>query len=245
MGRLTIGLDPGKLTDPAAIALCELAERPTARLRRVPVPGRPDRWREEPEPETIWRVRRLERLPLGTRHKDAARRVAEMATNAAERLASERRATDVDEAYVNSEAQSRRWAESEITVYLDSTGVGEAVTEQLADALHASAVRLQPVTFVAGERLTRAGGVLRAGKALLVAKLNALVEHERVELPDTAEAAALVAELEVFERSLSVAGNDQYNARVGQHDDLIMALALACLEDPRASTVSVVRDPWA
>jgi hypothetical protein len=57
------------------------------------------------------------------------------------------------------------------------------------------------------------------------------------------EAAALASELQDFRASISEAGYASFGARVGKHDDLVLALALACwhLVGPWRNRVAVTQ----
>jgi hypothetical protein len=57
-----------------------------------------------------------------------------------------------------------------------------------------------------------------------------LLEQRRIEVADgMPESVTLKAELGSFRTKISAAGNDQYGAwREGEHDDLVLAVALAC-----------------
>jgi hypothetical protein len=60
------------------------------------------------------------------------------------------------------------------------------------------------------------------------------------ELP---EAAALAAELQDFRANMSDAGYASFGARVGKHDDLVLALALACWHLAGRSGMRVSQEP--
>ena len=74
------------------------------------------------------------------------------------------------------------------------------------------------------------------GKAYLVSRLQALLDADRLHLPQTPEATALVEELLDYEIRVDRNGHDRYGAfRVGTHDDLVTALGLAVQLDHEGS----------
>jgi hypothetical protein len=79
----------------------------------------------------------------------------------------------------------------------------------------------------------REHGELRLPKALLVSRLQVLLQSGRIHLPQTQEAAALVDELLAYEIRVDEAAQATFGAfRVGAHDDLATALGLACWGEP-------------
>jgi len=93
----------------------------------------------------------------------------------------------------------------------DSTGAGDAPTEDLASSVeHRQVVNVQFTS---------------QSKPVLIESLGALIEHVRIRLlPEP----ALIAELENYEAKLGETGHTHYAAAPGFHDDLVCALALAC-----------------
>ena len=64
-------------------------------------------------------------------------------------------------------------------------------------------------------------------KGILVSGLDALLGSGKLRFAaELTEASALRDELATFQRSVSAAGRAQYSARVGKHDDLVLAVAL-------------------
>ena len=162
-------------------------------------------WRERASgnPEQHHLVRHLERLPLGTPYPAVAARLAEVAAGVA--------------------ARTGGWP----VLFLDATGVGMPVV----DLVRAAGVgrRAVPVYFTHGDRrAVRAGPEVTLGKGWLVSRLQALLQTERLHLPDTAEARRLAEELLAYEVRVDPDANERYGAfAVGAHDDLVTALGLA------------------
>jgi hypothetical protein len=149
-------------------------------------------------------VRHLERLPLGTSYPAVAERLAAIQQGLQERQAS-------------------------ATWWVDATGVGGPVV----DLLRQAGVYPTPVYLTAGDKAVREHGELRLPKALLVSRLQVLLQSGRIHLPQTQEAAALVDELLAYEIRVDEAAQATFGAfRVGAHDDLATALGLACWGEP-------------
>jgi hypothetical protein len=110
---------------------------------------------------------------------------------------------------------------------VDQTGVGRAVV----DMLRQSACGVIPVTITGGHATTvTADGSYHVPKKELITALQVVLQGRRLQiarsLPD---AATLVRELQQFQLKITAAANEVFGVwREGQHDDLVLALALAC-----------------
>ncbi len=81
---------------------------------------------------------------------------------------------------------------------------------------------------------------IRVGKTHLVSRLQVLLEQRLIALPETAEGRQLAQELQDFEIRVNENANLISGAfRTGAHDDLVVALGLSCLDDPRKQQVGV------
>lgn len=96
-------------------------------------------------------------------------------------------------------------------VMVDSTGKGEPVYEALLDA----GIQADGYQFT------------QASKAALVNNLALMLERRELTLPNPMQAPELIDELEAFEYTITDAGNVRSGAPPGQHDDCVIALALA------------------
>jgi hypothetical protein len=96
-------------------------------------------------------------------------------------------------------------------VRVDSTGAGEPVYE----ALRREGVRAEPYPFTA------------RSKAALIDHLALLLERREIVLPRPELWPEGIDELESFEYSVTESGHVKSSAPAGQHDDCVMALALA------------------
>lgn len=193
---LTIGVDLGQRRDPTAVAILELVDRSPARDGI----------------DVHFECRHLERLKLGTKYPDVARRIAELQTNAiqtARQRAVDRGGNDADV-----------W----MTTWVDATGAVPAL-----DILNEQGINCRPVFFTHGDRRTETGEQVSLGKAWLVNRLQALFHTGRMHLPpDHLEASAMARELADYEIKIDPDANAKYGAfAVGTHDDLVTALGLA------------------
>jgi hypothetical protein len=168
--------------------------------------------------EWAFLTRHLEHLALGTPFRDAAIRTSEVVAGVSGRML----------------AAGDRLERGAIAVNVDATGVGAPIVEMLKERIDPRACTLRAVYFTHGDRLTRREDGLSLGKAYLVSRMQALIQSGRIELPGTSEAEELAEELLDYEIRVDEDANDKYGAfKVGTHDDLVTALGLAVLRDPK------------
>jgi hypothetical protein len=109
---------------------------------------------------------------------------------------------------------------------VDATGVGAPVVDLLVQA------RMSPVavTITAGETVSRDGAAYRVPKRDLVGTMQVLLQSGRLKIADAIpEARLLVKEMLAFRVKITTSAHDTYGAwREGAHDDLVLAVALAC-----------------
>src|SRR5262249_36966000 len=108
---------------------------------------------------------------------------------------------------------------------IDETGVGRAV----GDIFNQHGLNPIKVTITFGEEEGQ-NGVSRftVPKKVLISNLDALMHTGELRIAqDLREAPALETELKDFRRHVSEAGRSTYQAREGQHDDLVLAVAIA------------------
>ncbi|MGZ4846414.1 MAG: phage terminase large subunit family protein [Halobacteriota archaeon] len=155
-------------------------------------------------------VQWLHRFPLRTPYTDIAAEVAHID----------------DQLKVKARIKGKQ---CEITYALDATGVGQGVTELVAQAMPNATIM----------RCYLTGGItpatdwdlreVRIPKGQMVSTLIALFDANRLHLSKRSkEIDAMVTELENFELHLTDEGKDTYGAKIGKHDDLVCALGLAC-----------------
>lgn len=217
-----LGGDLGQANDPTALTVLKRTSVDTGRTkehkRRVStIIGEEyaDSWAHGQQPastvitkvyEHHYAARHLERLPIGTPYPAQVARVKEL---------HDRLKADTHTAPL---------------VVVDQTGVGRPVVDMLR------AVQLKPiaVTITGGDAVSRDGEDYRVPKRDLVGAVQVLLQSERLKIASSLkEAATLTAELLAFKVSISLKGYDSYGNDAGPwrenpHDDLVLAVALAC-----------------
>jgi hypothetical protein len=148
-------------------------------------------------------VRYLERLPLGTPYARVVRRVREIMQH---------------QALVGKAGR----------LVVDATGVGAPVVEMLRAVR--PALRVTAVTITSGEQAHGRGEEWHVPKKDLMAGLQVLLEDGQLKIHRKLhEAAALVRELTDIRLSPRSGGRVGMGADgYGEHDDLALAVALAC-----------------
>jgi hypothetical protein len=115
-------------------------------------------------------------------------------------------------------------ADHECELVIDETGVGRAV----ADLFDVYGLNPTRVTITAGAEQSQSGNGWHVAKQILISTLDARLHTGELKFAaDLLEALALRDELLDFRRKVSVAGRFSFEARVGKHDDLVLAVALA------------------
>jgi hypothetical protein len=110
---------------------------------------------------------------------------------------------------------------------VDQTGVGQAVVDFVAQARLAAT--LERVVITGGRRTSRgASGAWHVPKKILVRCLQAVLTSRRLHVAALPERAALLQELLAFRVKITAAARETFAAgRPGDHDDLVLAVALA------------------
>lgn len=110
-------------------------------------------------------------------------------------------------------------------VLADATGVGRPVVDMMRE----KRIRVIPITITAGSNSVYDGqGGYHVPKRDLIICTQVLLQQKHVlfaeKLP---EVRALTNELLNFQMKVTKSANDVYNAREGEHDDLVLSLAMA------------------
>lgn len=201
-----IGVDLGQAHDYTAVAVLERELRPTGRmLKRYAYGGGSEL---VPELEATYKVRHLERFPLGTAYPLQVERVKEL-THATQRL------------------RLRNGERATVRLVVDQTGVGRPVVDMLKKA---GLRNLTPVTIHGGDQTVRAWPSYRVPKRELVSVLQVLLQTKRLKVAGALELAqTLQREMLAFKVEISKSGHDTYGNdwRQNPHDDLVLAVALA------------------
>ena len=151
----------------------------------------------------------VERLPLGTPYPAVVDRIVEVM---AKLEAINERRRDAGELAFRCE------------LLIDSTGVGGA----LIDLVRERGLKPIAVTLTGGDRVTEhEPNRVSIGKAYMVDQLQLLLQTKRLRLPESAEAHLLATELDDYTGRTHETGHTAWNARSGQHDDLVIALGLS------------------
>jgi hypothetical protein len=118
---------------------------------------------------------------------------------------------------------------------VDATGVGRAVL----DIFYASRIGIPiiAVTITGGNIASCTSGMWHVPKRDLVGALQVMVQNHQIQMPTEKTlplTGVLKAEMMNFKAKINLRGHDSYEAggasdwREGQHDDLVLSLALIC-----------------
>jgi hypothetical protein len=152
--------------------------------------------------ETSVSLRYLERLPLGTSYPDIVARVSKILHSAALK-------------------QGHRH------LVVDATGVGQPVVDLLRREELGSEILPVTITGGASEGLTKGGH--RVPKRDLIVGLQVVLQEGELQIAaGLKEGAAFVREMADMRVQMTNGGRERYGARSGEHDDLVLAVALAC-----------------
>ena len=114
------------------------------------------------------------------------------------------------------------------TLVLDATGCGRPVADMF-QALHPVGVLIVGGLDTEARDWQSGSGYWHVSKIILVSRLQALLHSDQLRIAKhLPEAKLLALELANFRANISEAGYATFGARVGKHDDLLLALALAC-----------------
>jgi hypothetical protein len=151
--------------------------------------------------ETTYNVRHLERMKLGTPYQAVVERVRSLVESPV--------------------------FDSVPALVVDATGVGAPVVDLLKAAIHGAPI--VPVVITSGDRVHFDNGRYRVPKRDLISGVTVLLESGKLRISQRLpEAKTLMKELLNMRVKISDSGSDSYGAwRNGEHDDLVLALALA------------------
>jgi hypothetical protein len=155
------------------------------------------------------RLRHLERVALGTPY-----------TEVVERVVAVTRSADLAE---------------RCHLIADATGVGRPVIDMLRRA-DLGCRRLWPVLITGGDVETQVNGYYRVPKRDLIVGLQLLLQRRGLQIAAGMKFGPVLArEMAEMRVKITPSGNEQYGAwRDGEHDDLVLAVALACWGARRA-----------
>ena len=210
-----VGVDLGQQRDFTAISVTEKVPLPTGTYTREAYYDNyygQTRFRSVEVGKPEYRVRHLERPPLGTSYVKVVERILELLESL---------------------------KDTELVLAVDTTGVGRPVADMLKRHLgkwletHRQ-VRLTTgwITITGGDSVTKAeGGGLRVPKRDLASAPLVLMQNGQLKIAaEMPLAETLRKELLNFKVKINIAtAHDSYEAwREGDHDDLVLSVALAC-----------------
>jgi len=110
---------------------------------------------------------------------------------------------------------------------VDATGVGRPVVDMIR-AENPGCLML-PVLITSGARETMVEGDYHVPKRDLITRVQILLQQGRLRIAASLkEGPELVKEMAEMRVKMTPAGIEQFEAREGAHDDLVLAVALAC-----------------
>jgi hypothetical protein len=113
------------------------------------------------------------------------------------------------------------------TLVMDATGVGAPVLDLMRVANLGCGI--VPVNLTGGERESQTGGLWNVPKQVLISGLLVMLEKKDLALSmRVASARVLDKELAGMEARVSRSGQLNFGTREGEHDDVVIAAALAC-----------------
>ena len=183
-----VGADLGQSYDPTAIVVLE---------RQHGYLSQNDGVHDLNTPLTFYRVRHMERLPLGIDYVQQVQYIGGI---------------------------MRRAPLNNAELLIDFTGVGRPVF----DIFHEHGIRAEGVNITAGNQESQEMHGWNVAKQILVSTVQAELHSGRLKInKNLKDAPILERELQDFQVSITPSGNATFSARVGAHDDLVLALAIA------------------
>jgi hypothetical protein len=211
-----VGVDLGQQRDPTAITVIERGYVSSAgKLYNAHYWYKGREFYAAREPVKLeYHVRHLERPALGTSYVDVVERIIVLLKSLSE-------------------------LDDELVLTVDMTGVGRPVADMLKRRLEEwleqdRAIYLNTawITITGGDSVTKAeGGGIRVPKRDLASAPLVLMQNKQLKIAEGLQLAdTLKRELLNFKVKINIAtGHDSYEAwREGDHDDLVLAVAMAC-----------------
>lgn len=214
-----MGVDLGKVHDPTAICIVEYVPIKIAETGAW--------WHEndtdpahdwtQTQPDTLYLVRSIDRLALGTSYPEISRRIVGMCRKL-----------------------RGRYAHADIHLLMDNTGVGRGPVDQVRELLD-PAILLTGISITGSDKCDPSPlykPEASCGKAFMVIRAQTVLQKRLLQMPKGPMVHELVSELSTFEVRTSITGYDRYAAfTVGTHDDLVIALCLSILGDAHTQGV--------
>lgn len=200
--KFLIGLDLGQVNDPTGLVILD-------RMQAIKTELVSYSWHDpllidgfenkEVVSGAFYHARHIERLPLGASYPAIVAYVKRMIST-----------PEIDGRY---------------KLVIDQTGVGRPVF----DMFKAAGLDAVGVTITGGDGISKSGAnQVRVAKRLLVSTVQVVMQQGRLKIAKSmAGVEALQQELLNFRVKITDSANDLYAAREGEHDDLVIAMALA------------------
>jgi hypothetical protein len=136
-----------------------------------------------------------------------------------------------DRGWINDDDGRGYLHEPDLTLVIDGTGVGVAVVDLFREADLPG--KLVAMTITGGDNVSRDGDSVRVPKRDLAGVVQVLLQSQRLKIAQALPlASTLQGELLNFRVKISLTGHDSYGAgadwRSANHDDLVLAVAMAC-----------------
>jgi len=192
-----VGVDLGQSADPTALAVLHHHREVLDSWTTIKSPGGGGTIRQDAPDH--FDVRYLQRLPLGLSYPAQVEHVAGVV--------------------------SRRPLLNNCELVIDESGVGRAV----GDIFERAGLRPLRVTIVSGFEPQKINETCwHVPKQTLISTLDARLHTGELRFAaELTAAGAMADELKDFQRKIGLAGRYSYEARVGKHDDLVLAVAIA------------------
>lgn len=169
----------------------------------------PGTWQAEEERRitySVYEVPLLERLPLGVEYRHVISRIQQI--------------LEFPQLY-----------RQHVDIVVDATGVGVPVLQQM----YAARMNVIGVTITAGTSVNQNDSGYTVPKRDLVSSLQVVAQSNRLKVsPRLKLAEEFKGEIQVFRRRPTTARNETYEADIGEHDDLVLACAIAVWYADRA-----------
>ncbi len=200
--RFLAGLDLGQAADYSAIVIAERCPGTPAEAARTAwlANGGMQTIPAKPAGPARYDVRYIHRWKLGTPYPAIVQDVGQMLTHPS--------------------------MGKDVRLIVDGTGVGRAVVDLFRGGRQH--YHTEAVMITAGDEARYEGSWHYVPKRELVGTVQVLLQTGRLRFAEALEETALLtSELQNFQVRTTAAANEVFNAREGQHDDLVLALALA------------------
>jgi hypothetical protein len=240
--RFYLGLDLGQRHDHSALAVVR---------RLAPDDWNPHRDSGDCPDGCRYEVQALHRYPLETSYPDIVSHVAEVCRRLRSEPAVERLPFDCQRRSDNPYEWLRYVSPAEppeLRLLVDATGVGLAVVDDFSRLEWDSRHQLIGVGITGGfeahekDRRRGPGGWYsqwHVPKRELVGTMQTLMQSERLKVASALpEAPTLLRELQTFRVRITDAANETFGTwREGDHDDTVLAVAMACWAGERIATI--------